>query len=198
MKSDQGQESTVAEIVNTFSRFEEVIGIILFGSRARGDYDEFSDYDLIVLFDSKEKMWKRWEALFEASSKMKVMLHLIPQTLEELKSANPAFLEELNEHARLLYAKYPFEASLRRPELKEYTFLLYDMAKLDYRQKMKIEYELYRKGTLKKLGGKRFGKGVLILPSSSGNLLAKMLEDEGAKVQQLAVFMPGRLIENLD
>lgn len=72
------------------------------------------------------------------------------------------------------------------------------MAKLDYRQKMKIEYELYRKGTLKKLGGKRFGKGVLILPSSSGNLLAKMLEDEGAKVQQLAVFMPGRLIENLD
>jgi predicted nucleotidyltransferase len=43
MKLEQGQESILADIVNTFSRFEEVIGIILFGSRARGDHDEFSD-----------------------------------------------------------------------------------------------------------------------------------------------------------
>lgn len=190
MKLEQGQESILAEIVSVFSGFEEVIGIILFGSRARGDYDEFSDYDLIVLFDGKEKMWKRWEALFEASGKMKVTLHLIPQTLDELRRANPAFLEELNEHGRLLYAKYPFEAFLMRPELKEFLLLSYDMAELEYRQKMKIEYELYGKGTMEKLGGRRVGKGVLILPASSGKSVAKMLEDEGARVQQLTLFMP--------
>ncbi|MEM0118126.1 MAG: nucleotidyltransferase domain-containing protein [Conexivisphaerales archaeon] len=190
MKLEQEQGSILAEIVNTISSFKEVIGIILFGSRARGDYDEYSDYDVIVLFASKDDMWKEWDSLFEATSRMKINLHVIPQTIEELKSANPAFLEELNMHGRLLYAKYPFEAFFKQPQLKEHCILSYDMSHLSYRKKMKIEYELYGKGMLKKLGGKRLGKGVLILPSSSAKHVAKMLEEEGASVQLLSIFIP--------
>jgi len=92
-------------------------------------------------------------------------------------------------HSRLLYAKYPFEAFIRRQELKEYTIILYDMSRLKYNQKMRIEYKLFEKGTLKNLGGRRIGKGVIILPSSNDRVVRKMLEDEGAKVQQLTIFM---------
>ena len=35
-------------------KFQGVVGIVLFGSQARGDYDEFSDYDLLVLFENKQ------------------------------------------------------------------------------------------------------------------------------------------------
>jgi hypothetical protein len=63
------------------------------------------------------------------------------------------------------------------------------MSKLKYNQKMRIEYKLFEKGTLKNLGGRRIGKGVLILPSSNDRVVRKMLEDEGASVQQLTIFM---------
>jgi predicted nucleotidyltransferase len=116
MRLKQGLESSLAEIVNRISRFDKVVGVILFGSRARGEYDEFSDYDLIVLFPSREEMWKTWDSLFEETSRMKMNLHVIPQTIDELRSANPAFLEELYVHSRLLYAKYPFEAFIKSPQ----------------------------------------------------------------------------------
>lgn len=35
------------------SRFKSIIGIFLFGSFVRGDYDEYSDYDLLILFEDK-------------------------------------------------------------------------------------------------------------------------------------------------
>jgi predicted nucleotidyltransferase len=189
MRLKQGLESSLAEIVNRISRFDKVVGVILFGSRARGEYDEFSDYDLIVLFPSREEMWKTWDSLFEETSRMKMNLHVIPQTIDELREANPAFLEELYAHSKLLYAKYPFEAFIRRLELKEYTIISYDMSRLKYNQKMRIEYKLFEKGTLKNLGGRRIGKGVIILPSSNDRFVRKMLEDEGAKVQKLTIFM---------
>jgi hypothetical protein len=63
------------------------------------------------------------------------------------------------------------------------------MSRLKYNQKMRIEYKLFEKGTLKNLGGRRIGKGVLILPSSNDRVVRKMLEDEGASVQQLTIFM---------
>jgi hypothetical protein len=36
-------------------------------------------------------------------------LHVIPQTLEELKAANPAFLEDLVKHGKILFARFPLE-----------------------------------------------------------------------------------------
>jgi hypothetical protein len=63
------------------------------------------------------------------------------------------------------------------------------MSRLKYNQKMRIEYKLFEKGTLKNLGGRRIGKGVIILPSSNDRVVRKMLEDEGAKVQKLTIFM---------
>ncbi|MEM2940142.1 MAG: nucleotidyltransferase domain-containing protein [Thermoproteota archaeon] len=41
------------------SLIREVITIILFGSFARGDYDEYSDYDLLVVFRNKESMQRK-------------------------------------------------------------------------------------------------------------------------------------------
>jgi hypothetical protein len=39
------------------------------------------------------------------------------------------------------------------------------------------------------VGGIRTGKGMIILPSSNASVVRKMLEDEGALVRQLRIFM---------
>jgi len=39
--------------------------IILFGSQARGDFESYSDIDLILIGDFKEKFTKRGDILFE-------------------------------------------------------------------------------------------------------------------------------------
>lgn len=44
------------KVVKIISKFESIIGILLFGSFARGDYDEYSDYDLLVIFEDKDSM----------------------------------------------------------------------------------------------------------------------------------------------
>jgi len=99
----------LSKIVDVVSRIEGVIGVFLFGSLARGDYDEFSDYDLLVVFEDKAVMWRNWDALFEAVGRLRMSLHVVPETVEELKSANPVFLDDLFRHGKFLFARLPLE-----------------------------------------------------------------------------------------
>jgi len=54
----------LSEIVDVVSKVQGVVGIFLFGSLARGDFDEYSDYDLLVVFEDKVLMWRSWDELF--------------------------------------------------------------------------------------------------------------------------------------
>ncbi|MDI6690261.1 MAG: nucleotidyltransferase domain-containing protein [Candidatus Bathyarchaeota archaeon] len=83
--------SDLNKIVDMLSKIQGVIGVFLFGSFARGDYNVYSDYDLLVLFEDKALMWRNWNELFQAVGNLKMHLHVIPQTLEELEAANPYF-----------------------------------------------------------------------------------------------------------
>jgi len=84
------------------TRFQGVVGVFLFGSFARGDYDEFSDHDLLVIFEDKVSMWQSWDELFQAVGNLRMDLHVIPETLEEFEAANPVFLEELFKYGKVL------------------------------------------------------------------------------------------------
>jgi predicted nucleotidyltransferase len=99
----------LSRIVDVLARIQGVVGVFLFGSFARGDYDEYSDYDLLVIFENKNLMWRNWDELFQSVSSLKMNLHVIPQTLEEFKAANPAFLEDLVKHGKVLFARFPLE-----------------------------------------------------------------------------------------
>jgi predicted nucleotidyltransferase len=99
----------LSRIVDVLARIQGVVGVFLFGSFARGDYDEYSDYDLLVIFENKNLMWRNWDELFKSVGSLKMNLHVIPQTLEELKATNPAFLEDLVKHGKVLFARFPLE-----------------------------------------------------------------------------------------
>lgn len=63
MYSKTNRQNVVDKLVAIFSNFNEVNGIYLVGSNARGDADIYSDVDISIIIedDSVEKLWKAAE-----------------------------------------------------------------------------------------------------------------------------------------
>jgi predicted nucleotidyltransferase len=174
------------------SRIRGVVGVFLFGSFARGDYDEYSDYDLLVLFEDKISMWQNWDELFQSVTRLRMSLHVIPETLEELKAANPVFLDELSKHGRVLFARFPLEVFSKPARLRPFNLIIYSMHGLDYRDKMKTDYFLYRKngqGVIAQKGGKRLGESCFLIPSSAGEEIIDKLSTLGVAAKKLEIYV---------
>jgi len=192
MKLKERHISDLNEIVNAVSKIQGVIGILLFGSLARGDYDEYSDYDLLVLFENKASMWQSWDELFQAVGDLKLNLHMIPETLEELKTANPIFLNELFKHSRVLFARSPLEVFLKPVKLNSFCLISYDMSGLSYRDKMKIIYSLYRKGgagALATMGGTKLSDGCILIPSTASDAITAMLNSFNVETKKMEIYV---------
>lgn len=192
MRLEERHVLDLSSVVDVVSRIRGVVGVFLFGSFARGDYDEYSDYDLLVLFEDKALMWQNWDELFQAVGSLKMNLHVIPETLEELKAANPVFLDELFEHGRVLFARFPFEVFPKPVRLKLFCLIIYDMSGLSYRDKMKVVYFLYRKGgvgAITKMGGIKLSESCVLVPSNEGDEIVSMLNSFGANAKKLKIYV---------
>jgi predicted nucleotidyltransferase len=66
-------EFDLDRLVGATAAVKGVVAVILFGSRAKGDYDEYSDYDLLVIFESDEVMWKNRRKLYEKYRKAELV-----------------------------------------------------------------------------------------------------------------------------
>ncbi|MCS7096807.1 MAG: nucleotidyltransferase domain-containing protein, partial [Nitrososphaerota archaeon] len=172
--------SNLERIVDVLSKFEGVVCIILFGSYARGDYDAYSDYDLLVIFRDKSSMWKSWKELFKAVSSFRMNLHVIPEAIEEFEGANPVFLEELIKFGKVLYAKLPMEVFLKPLKMRPYALIIYDMSGLNVRDKMRTLYTLYRRGgggLVAKSGGVKLCEGCILVPGEAADEILKALDN---------------------
>lgn len=192
MQLKEQQKLDLNKIVNSISKIPNVVGIILFGSQARGDFDEFSDYDLLILFENKALMWQTWDELFSVISDLKMNLHAIPETLEELKNANPVFLEELSKYGKILFAKTPLEVHLKPQNLEPFSLITYDMHLVSYALKMKASYFLYAKGNagaVAKAGGTKISDGCIIIPSSKTDQIIGFLTSLGVQIKATPIFL---------
>jgi len=192
MRLKEKHVSDLSNIVDVVSKIRGVIGVFLFGSLARGDYDEYSDFDLLVIFEEKALMWQNWDELFQAVGSLKMILHVIPQTLEELKAANPVFLDELFRHGKVLFARFPFEVFSRSVKLEPFCLIIYDMSGLSYRDKMKVVYFLYKKGSggaVAKMGGIKLTEGCVLVPSYVGDEIIDKLSAFGVDAKKLEIYV---------
>jgi len=190
----------LSKIVDVVSKIEGVIGVFLFGSLARGDYDEFSDYDLLVVFADRAVMWRNWDALFEAVGGLRMSLHVVPETVEELKSANPVFLDDLFRHGKVLFARLPLEVFPQPLRLEPYCLIVYDMGGLSYRGKMRVVYFLFRKGgvgMVAKMGGVKLSEGCLLVPGSVGDEIVDGLKAFGVDAKKLEIYVSEEHIKAL-
>jgi len=188
----------LSKVVDVLSKIRGVVGVILFGSLARGDYDEYSDYDLLVLFEDKTLLWKNWDALFQSVGSLKLNLHVVPETLEELKKANPVFLEELFNYGKVLFSRMPLQVFSKPTRLAPFYLIAYDMSSLDYKSKMKVIYFLYGKGdggSVAKSGGMKLCEGCILVPNQVGETIITGLNAFGVGIKKLEVYVSGDIIK---
>ena len=98
MKNDFKILNRVVEILKMRYR---LIAVILFGSRARGDYTPCSDYDILIIADFQSPYLERLKEVLDILKDVKIPIEPHPYTLEEairmLKNGNPTIYDALDE-----------------------------------------------------------------------------------------------------
>lgn len=180
-------------LVDRLSTIKGVVAIILFGSVAKGKDDKYSDLDLLILFKDRPALWRGWDRVFEETATTNLSLHAIPETIEELRESNTAFLEELAEHGKVLYPRTPFDVRITSFLHRSFSILSYNISSLSYKAKMRIVYYLYGKGgrggILKNGGGVKLGNGCIMVPQRESRAISRFLESNGAKVSKIDVLL---------
>ena len=80
MESKSERKSDLDKLVQAITSVEGVVAVILFGSRARGDYNEYSDYDLLVVFEHDETMWKNRRKLYQNIGKLGLFTQVLTRS----------------------------------------------------------------------------------------------------------------------
>jgi predicted nucleotidyltransferase len=182
-------------LVNRLAPIPGVVAIILFGSVARGEADEYSDLDVLIIFQDRDSLWTSWDSVFKETGKMNLNIHAIPETVEELrKKANPVFVNELEKHGKVIYSRYPFEVFVSSPLRRPFSIVSYDLSELTYKEKMRIVYHLYesgekRRGVVRQRGGMKLGAGCVLIPQDAGLELKRYLKSSGARVFKIDVLL---------
>jgi len=183
MKSQTKLAFDLSRLVNAITKVDGVLGIILFGSAARGDRDEYSDYDLLVLFKDEKSLWTQWDRLYEQVGELRLLVHVIPKTLKEFReTTEPTFLESVLKDGKILYMKYPLDAPVQLLDLKPITLIAFSMTNLSQSEKMALTYRLYGKkgraaGILSIYRGQKVGSGCILVPTEhSAKVLEVLLE----------------------
>ncbi len=95
------------EIVNRIKKSGDVERIILFGSSARGEMDKYSDIDIVVIKETKERFIKRIldiESLVDLPVHVDVFVYTPSEFALMIKNGNP-FIERVIKEGKIIYEK---------------------------------------------------------------------------------------------
>lgn len=197
MRLVRNLESNLSEIVDAIKTVEGVVGIVLFGSVARGDYDEGSDIDLLVIFRDENLMRRNeWQVTRRIPSD--VFAQSICVCPSMLKSVNPVFLRSVLEDGVILYMRHPFvlrfQSACGVPQL----IVSYSLDGLSQREKQKVDYELFGRvvgeriyeGAVGNCGGKRLGRGCFLVPKESSESVLSLLKRCNLRYDLMEVYLP--------
>ena len=195
MKSKSEVDSELDRLVQAVTKTEGIVAIILFGSRARGDYDEHSDYDLLVVFRDDEIMWQNRRELYRNIGKLGLFTQVLTRSVRELEEkTEPTFLQNILQQGTILYLRYPFKAPALAQNLMPMAAVSYSLAKLPQNEKMKVSYRLFgkqdREGLVEKIGGAKLGDGCFMIPAENLDKATAILEQFGVQFDVTIVYTP--------
>jgi predicted nucleotidyltransferase len=191
-------ESDLNKIAKAVSSVEGVIAAILFGSRAKGNANEYSDYDVLVIFQSDEARKKNWDELYERVSETGLFLQVSARSLKEIKErTEPTFLHEVLKHGRVIFSRYPFEVPAAVGGARSMRIITYGLRNLTHADKQKLCYRLFGKktkrysygGEVAKLGGIRLGDGCIMIPEERYAKISELLTAYNVKHDVLITYV---------
>jgi predicted nucleotidyltransferase len=174
----------IERVADAIQKVQGTIGVVLFGSYSRGDYEEGSDVDLLVLFKDKTALCKGSKNVYKATAKSDLFLQAICLTFNEL--CDSRLLESVRRDGKIYYANEDVK-KLLASQHKPYALITYSTAnlnpkervvfiqKLEGRGKGKYRYE----GLIQQLGGYKVGRGVIMIPMENLKIITEHLDKKG-------------------
>ncbi len=174
----------IKRIASKIEGIKGAIGIILFGSFSRGDYDEGSDVDLLIVFKDKDALNEGFRKVYEATSESGLFFQAICLTIHELKGSS---LLELIMREGKIYCANGEVRNLLTSAYKPYAIITYSAANLSPKERVVFIQRLEGRGRgkhryeglMRKLGGYKIGRGVMMIPIESLKALTQYLEEKG-------------------
>lgn len=193
-KRDDGLEATVREL----SRVPDVRAVVLYGSHARGDSDEGSDIDLLIVFGTKRSMDEGYRKVIETLSGSHLLIHGNVLSLDELERADPHFLEAVFTEGKTLYQSKDFDVNVARLlRLAPFALVEYSLRGLAPREKTRLSFKLYGRragryrygGLVEELGGWRMGMACIAVPIGGLSVVERLLGERGVSYTTRIVWM---------
>lgn len=175
---DLMQKNILRKLVNKLSRYEYVIGIILYGSFARRDFGRKSDVDVFILVDNEDYVENINDATIEIDSKRP--FQPVIRSFESLKKTDPTLLQNIFKEGRIVYWKHYVDLDAKEL-LKLKPYILYNFKLLKMRQttKAKFNYILYGKkknGLIYKMNGSFISKSCILIPDEYKKEIEKLFK----------------------
>lgn len=191
-------ESDLNKLANAVSNVNGVVAAILFGSRAKGKFDAYSDYDLLVIFESDDARRKNWDDLYDQISKTGLFVQALVRSLDEIKErTEPTFLHEILKHGRVIFSRYPIEAPAAVSWPRPVRIITYNLRDLSHRDKQKLCYQLFGKrtkrysydGEVAKLGGTKLGDGCIMVPEEKYDEIGRTFQAYNVKYHAIIAYV---------
>ncbi|MEM2555083.1 MAG: nucleotidyltransferase domain-containing protein [Nitrososphaerota archaeon] len=147
----------IQNITESIKNIDGVLAIVLFGSYSRGDFDEGSDIDLLVIFRSKEELKNGMKRIYSISARSDYFFQIICLTIDEIKYS--PLLESILREGKIYHGKNILGTLLK--SFKPYALITYSTVNLSLKERaliaQKLEGRVYRKykydGLIQQLGG---------------------------------------------
>lgn len=174
----------IAELGREIKKIAGVEAVVLFGSYARGDFDEGSDVDLLIVFRDRSSLEGGWRRATEITGERGIFVQLVTMTIDELKSSS--LLSVVLRDGKTLYSTEGFSLQ-RLARFKPYVLVTYDLRSMTSNSKVKFVQALQGrksgkytyKGLLTELGGFKVGRNCVMIPQEGVTELTNFLDKEG-------------------
>lgn len=104
----RNEEEQLARVIEALKEYDPE-RIILFGSRARGEEDSYSDLDLVLIKETQERFLDRLEKVFELVQPdfaLDVLVYT-PEEWARMKEEGNSFVEMVLEEGKIIYERPP-------------------------------------------------------------------------------------------
>jgi len=179
-----GIYETIEHVADKVKMIEGVVGVVLFGSYSRGDYDEGSDIDFLIVFRDKKALYKGRDEIYKTTSQSALFFQVVCLTVDELKDS--PLLGSAMREGKIYYANEDVK-KLLTPTHKPYALITYSTANLNAKERVVFTQKLegrgkgkYRyEGLVRELGGFKVGRGVMMIPIENLKTMTQHLEKKG-------------------
>lgn len=169
-------------IVKGLSKIDDILGIILYGSLARGEATSRSDIDLLVLITEKKVTIKVEEEVIRLEKEIGRTIQPTIRVLKQLEKTDSGLIQNIFQEGKILYLREPVGiSSSLLLEKKPYSIYTFKIGNLSQNKKAKFNNDLYRRtkgkynyeGLLKQAGGEKLSSGCILVPYAKTQRIEK-------------------------